>query len=122
MTQETASIIQHCPTTRRDGEPCTARPGPSGYCIGHDAGAEDARRKGGLGKSRAIRAEKLLPARLRPIAVMLEEALGEVHRGDLDPRVATAMASLAGALVKVITSGEMEERLRALEARLNGAK
>ena len=59
----------------------------------------------------------MLPARLRPIAVMLEEVLGEVHRGDLDPRVATAMASFAGAWVKVITSGEMEERLRALEAR-----
>ena len=64
----------------------------------------------------------MLPARLRPIAVMLEEALGEVHHGNLDPRVATAMASLAGALVKVITSGEMEERLRALEVRQNGTK
>ena len=41
----------------------------------------------------------------------------EVHDGELDPRQAQAMASLAGALVRVITSGELEERLRSLEAK-----
>ena len=52
---------------------------------------------------------------------MLEAALGEVYRGELDPRQAQAMASLAGAVVRVITAGELEERLRALEARQNGS-
>ena len=42
---------------------------------------------------------------------------GGVHRGELDPRAASAMASLAGALVRTITAGELEERLRALEDR-----
>ena len=37
--------------------------------------------------------------------------------GKLDPRAASAMASLAGALVRAITAGELEERLRALEDR-----
>ena len=58
-----------------------------------------------------------MPARLRPVAILLETALEEVHAGTLDPRQATAMAFIAGALVRVITSGEMEERMRALEAR-----
>lgn len=89
----------------------------SGFCIGHNPGAQEARRKGGRGKSRAERAKKLLPARLRPVAAMLEDALREVHRGDLDPGVATAMASLSGALVRVTTAGELEERLRTLEER-----
>ena len=88
-----------------------------GYCIGHDPGAQDARRKGGHAKSRAERAAKLLPAPLQPMVSLLEDALGEVHRGELDPRAASAMASLAGALVRAITAGELEERLRALEAR-----
>ena len=48
---------------------------------------------------------------------LLEYALGEVHRGELDPRAASAMASLAGALVRAMTAGELEERLRALEDR-----
>ena len=57
----------------------------------------------------------MLPARLRPVADLLEKALEEVHEGQLDPRVATAMASLAGALVRVFQAGEMEERMRKLE-------
>ena len=122
MTQETPSIPQHCPAVRKDGARCMARPGPSGYCIGHNSGAQDARRKGGRGKSRAERAGKLLPARLRPVADILEKAIGEVHLGALDQRQASAMAALAGAIVRVITAGELEERLRALEARQNGSK
>ena len=117
---ETPSIAQHCVSTRRDGEPCTAQAGASGYCIGHDPGAVEARRKGGHGKSRAERAGKLLPARLQPMVSLLEDALGEVHRGELDPRAASAMASLAGALVRAMTAGELEERLRALEDRGGG--
>ncbi len=107
--------IQRCPAVRKDGRPCTASTGSSGFCIGHDPSAQEARRKGGLATSKAARAGKLLPARLRPVADLLEKALEEVHEGQLDPRVATAMASLAGALVKVFQAGEMEERLRRLE-------
>ena len=114
---ETPSVTQRCTSLRRDGLPCTAQAGTSGYCIGHDPGALDARRKGGHATSRAERAGKLLPARLQPMVSLLEDALGEVHRGELDPRAASAMASLAGALVRTITAGELEERLRVLEDR-----
>jgi hypothetical protein len=47
----------------------------------------------------------------------LELALGQVYRREIDPRVATAMASLAGAMVRVLTSGELEQRVRLLEER-----
>jgi len=115
--RETPSVPQRCVSTRRDEALCTAHPGASGYCIGHDPGALEARRKGGHATSRAERAGKLLPARLQPVVSLLEDALSEVHRGELDPRSASAMASLAGALVRTITAGELEERLRALEDR-----
>ena len=115
--RKTPSVTQRCVSTRRDGAPCTAQAGTSGYCIGHDPGALEARRKGGHGKSRAERAAKLLPARLQPVVSLLENALGEVHRGELDPHAASAMASLTGVLVRTITAGELEERLRTLEDR-----
>ena len=79
--------------------------------------AQEARRKGGKGTSRASRAMKLAPAALRPVFCRLSDALVQVHEGELDPRVATAMASLAGAMVRVLTSGELEERVRNLEER-----
>ena len=115
--RKTPSVTQRCTSLRRNGSPCTAKAGPTGYCIGHAPGAQDARRKGGHAASRAERAGKLLPARLQPMVSLLEDALGEVHRGELDPRAASAMASLAGALVRAMTAGELEERLRALEDR-----
>ena len=67
----------------------------------------EARRKGGHPKSRAERTAKLLPARLQPKVSPLEDALAGVHRGELDPRPASAMDSFAGAPVRAITAGEL---------------
>ena len=108
-------VNERCPAIKKDGTLCTANTSRDGFCIGHSPHAQEARRKGGYATSRAARASKLLPVRLRPIADILESALSEVHLGELRPQQAQAMASLAGALVKVIQSGELEERLRNLE-------
>lgn len=75
----------------------------------------EARRKGGHASARAVRLGKLVPPRLLGVFDALEEALGQVHDGELDPRIATAMASLAGAMVRVLTAGELEERVRRIE-------
>ena len=83
-------------------------------------GAQEARRKGGHATSGTERAGELPPARLQPVVSILEGALGEVHRGELAPPAASAMASLAGALVRAMTAGELEERLRVLEDRGGG--
>ncbi len=101
-----------CPAPTKSGKPCQGRPRDSGYCFAHDPATKEereaARVKGGQKSSRAARLEKLLPSRLRPTFDMLEAAMKEVHEGRLDPRQATAMASLAGAMVKVIKAGEEE--------------
>ncbi len=109
--------VSHCPAIKKNGERCKGRPGADGYCIGHTPTADEARRKGGAGKRRSAKAVKLLPVRLRPIAARLEKALEEVHEHRLDPREAQAMASIANALAKVVSIGEMEERIRTLESR-----
>ena len=51
--RETPGVNQRCTSIRRDGAPCTAKAGASGYCIGHDPGAQEARHKDGHAKSRA---------------------------------------------------------------------
>ena len=108
-----------CTALRRDGQPCRARASLNGLCIGHQPAAAEARRKGGFRSSKAHRLQRMLPARLRPVAAVLERAIMQTHRGDLDPRAATALASLASALVRVLESGEIEDRLRRLEAELH---
>jgi hypothetical protein len=53
-----------------------------------------------------------------PVFNMLEKALAEVYTGQLDTKRATAMAALARSMVAVLTSGDLEERLRNLEVRV----
>jgi hypothetical protein len=113
--QQSSSSPKHCPATRKDGQPCQAPAGSDGWCIGHRPGAKDARSRGGKGKSRAARAGKLLPARLRPIVDRLEKALDDVETGKITPAQGQAMASLSRAIVQVFTAGELEERMRDLE-------
>ena len=110
-----------CTATKRDGTPCTTPVvGDGRYCFGHDpalaAKRAEARRRGGQNRSRQRRLQRLLPETLKPVVVLLLEAIEEVHRGELAPAQASAIAALSGALVRVYTAGQLEERLAALEA------
>jgi hypothetical protein len=109
-----------CEATRRDGERCQTRiVGNGPYCFGHDPAMREkrtaARRQGGQNKANRIRLAKIMPLRLVPVWEQLEQALADVLTGDLDPKQASAAASVARALVAVQQAGEVEERLRKLE-------
>ncbi|HEY7068328.1 MAG TPA: hypothetical protein VII06_43165 [Chloroflexota bacterium] len=115
-----------CTATRRDGQPCQAPALPGEVlCWGHSptvaAQRQAARQTGGHHTAAAVRLGKLVPPRLVPIFEELVEALGEVHRGPLPAGRALAMAALARAAVAVLQAGEVEQRLRDLEARERGA-
>lgn len=110
----------HCRGTRTDGEPCGSQiVSESGYCFAHDdTKAEErtqARRRGGHASSAISRTRRLAPTALRDTYTSLEAALSEVHDGGLSPARASAMASVARAMVFVLQSGELEERVRAIE-------
>ena len=112
--------VRHCAGVRKDGTPCTTRVLAGGrYCFAHAPELAErrteARRRGGRQRRNAVRLRGLMPPRLVPIFDTLAVALAEVHHGDLDPKQAQAMASLARALVAVLTAGELEERVRKLE-------
>lgn len=49
---------------------------------------------------------------------MLSEAMGDTKTGKMEPKIAQALAALAGALVRVVGAGEMEERVRELERQM----
>mgnify|MGYP001577788517 CR=1 FL=1 len=115
-----------CAAATKSGQPCRGRPLPGRpFCLSHDpslaAERDAARQKGGRNRAAAARLGKLLPARLAPTFEKLEAALGEVHDGALDPKVAGAMAAIARAMVAVLQAGELEQRVRELEARAAGA-
>ena len=119
-------VPKRCTATRKDGQPCTAPVlDGSTYCFAHSPERaeerEQARRKGGASTASSARLRGLVPPRLLSVYDTLESALQEVHDGSLDPKQASAMAAIARAMVATLTSGELEQRLRDMEARLNGA-
>jgi hypothetical protein len=120
------SSSPRCESAKKDGTPChaVAANGGGRFCLGHDPALAErraqARREGGRNKSRATRAKKFLPNNLRPIAALLERAFEETYTGALDYRRASALASLAGALVRLYQAGEFEERMSRIEERING--
>jgi hypothetical protein len=60
-----------------------------------------------------------MPERMRPVADLLATAMAQTFRGQMDPRRSSALAALASAYVRVVTAGELEQRLEKLEAAVN---
>lgn len=112
-----------CEGRRRDGSRCTsAIVLDSGFCFAHDesrrADRAAASARGGKGRGRIARADRLVPSSLRAPLALLFEVLDEVHRGELDPRVAGAMAAVAGAITRLYSAGVVEDRITELEAQI----
>ena len=124
MTDEQRS---RCMATRKDGQPCTVRVvGDGCFCFAHSPDLVDkrtqAQRRGGKNRANAARLRALTPPRLVVTFDRLEQALLDVLSGDLEPQQATAAAAVARAMVAVLTSGELEERLRRLEGDTGGGQ
>jgi hypothetical protein len=118
-----------CAAARKDGNPCQATPTHSGYCFAHNPALSSKRRearvKGGKGKSRTVRAQKLLPDDLQVLDTLLDRAIAGVYQGALLPAQGTSIASLVGAKVrlrevslKIAEQVELKEEVAALERRL----
>jgi Family of unknown function (DUF5763) len=114
-------MANRCNATRRDGAPCATPARASGYCFAHDpalaAVRADASRRGGHGRSNVARLRTKMPPDLRDVLDQLLQALEETYGGQLEPRVANAMATLCGAIVRVYELGELAVRVQALEER-----
>jgi hypothetical protein len=109
-----------CTATRVNGtsRSAAARPGKT-LCFAHDpelqAKRQAARVNGGAGKSTSRRLDRLTPAGLRPVLDKLYAALDGLEDGSVEPKVGTAMASVASVIVRVHEAAEVEARLAALE-------
>ena len=105
-------------TLVRGGGRCHGFAGYSGYCAPHDPVFldEKARTEHPLRGHVGNKLMRLMPPRLRPVFERLVVAMNDVVDGNITPSQATALAALATASVRVLQMGELEERLRALDA------
>ena len=113
-----------CTGRNKSGAPCSAQAWKDGLCRWHHPELEsqraEERRRGGHARSNAARARKKLAGDVRDmndVKSRLMVALAKVEEGELEPGPANAMANLARAIATVAQAGEMEDRIRELEAR-----
>jgi hypothetical protein len=115
------TLQRTCQATKRDGSPCRSQVlSDASFCFTHSPTRADeraeARRRGGQGRSSAARLRRLVPPRLVSVYDALEAALTDVRSGEITPQQGQAMAAIARALAAVLQAGELEQRLRDLEA------
>jgi len=116
---------RQCEHKLNSGKRCLARARKEDrFCFFHSPDVVQerlkARKSGGIARSK--KAAVLPDAPERPLRNCLEvcellgEAINQVRRGELEPRVANAVGYLAGLLLKALEQGRLEERLAHLEA------
>jgi hypothetical protein len=117
-----------CEFQKRDGQRCGAdAQSDKTMCVFHDpakaAAGRRARRLGGINRSQPAAS---LPSEtpdhplnsVRDVSILLGHSINQVRRGQLAPRVATAIGYLAGILLGALQQGPLEERLQRLEETL----
>lgn len=112
--------IRVCKQPTKSGKPCGFPPmKDSDYCYQHDPNGADARRKsnavGGRNRATKERIYAALPEDLKDTANVLYRTLGALERGDMEPARATAIATVARAIVAVFETGDAERRISEIE-------
>ena len=116
-----------CKGTKKDGSRCNAPAGPGGYCTFHAphngrALAEGRKRGGERHRTPhgAIDAATL-PGKVRTLAdvlSVLDYALSEALAGENSIARGRLLVAIAGAFIEAIKTGELEQRIQAIEAAL----
>jgi hypothetical protein len=111
-----------CRARRKDGEPCRSTAGANGFCLWHDperaAERDRARKTGGAHKATHYRMGERVPPVLRVTLEQLVKALKDTGAGTMDPRVGSAQAAIAGAIVRVYEASIGEQQAAELERRI----
>lgn len=112
-------MSRQCPSLNRTGEPCTAQVADGKtFCVWHDPERREEakliRQSGGRNSSREARAKRLLRAGMESLGDVndvMKIAMLDVQRGKLDPKIANAMANLAGKIKELSITTEYGEEI-----------
>ena len=117
---------QQCTSETKTGKQCRAPAVADGLCLSHHPDYRDRLRlgqsRGGAARSNANRAARLLPDDLKGVGAMLLQAMRDVRDGSLDPKQASALASLANAYRGVFEVGTLDAKLADIDERLKAAE
>jgi hypothetical protein len=113
-----------CKGAKPDGSCCTvaALPG-SDFCFFHDpARAGERQEAQALGgrrhcmKTLNADAPDVKVEDCQDVRLLIAETINQVRKGAIDPRVANAVGYLANVFIKAVEQGDLESRLKEIEA------
>lgn len=113
-----------CKGAKPDGSGCTLSPlQGSDFCFFHDpARAAERREAQSLGgrhnhmKTLDPEAPDVKVENCQDVRLLIAETINQVRKGAIDPRVANAVGYLANVFIKAVEHGDLENRLREIEA------
>lgn len=112
-----------CRAKTKAGKPCAAPATGSGFCNlhSHPGRASELGRRGGLRNRHSCSpigdATSAIPNTGAEIRALLAHAMADVKSGHTDPRIGTALAYMASALLKAIEIEELELRIERLQSK-----
>ena len=118
--------MKHCKATKKNGERCTVKAGPDGFCTFHSPAHGKARamgRKRGGERHRIPHAGNAddVPKQVRTLAdvlAVLDYALAEAMPLENSVQRGRLIVGIAHAFIEAIKTGELESRLAAIESAL----
>jgi hypothetical protein len=122
------TTVTRCKAKKPDGTRCNSSVLPgSNFCFFHDP-AKAAERRGAqaLGgrqnrlKTLYSRASDMKIRDCGDVVTLMSEAINQVRKGAIDPRVANAVGYLVNVVIKALEQDELETRIERLEALLGG--
>lgn len=132
LDREVKQMKQKCEFRKKNGQRCGAdAQSEKTLCVFHDPAkaAADRRAKqlGGINRSRMEAAQPPDTAghplnNVHDVSLLLGQSINQVRRGQLAPRVCTAVGYLAGILLSALQQGPLEKRLQRLETTLGLGK
>ena len=109
-----------CQALTSAGAPCPSWPKHgSTLCVFHTPGvAATLGAKGGRRRATYLGEPLEVPQCAADVQKMMATMMAQVTRGDVDPRIAACVGSLAGQYLKALELYELEERMAAMKAKL----
>jgi hypothetical protein len=116
------SLGAQCQGKTKEGKPCKAPPTSGGLCYFH-ANPDQARilgQKGGRKKLYQV-TDVVVPQNITmaTLATVLDQVLGELLAGRMEPRVATAVGQLVNTRRRLTETVDLETRVAELERKLS---
>lgn len=126
MKKPDTEMAEACERIKDNGQRCRAiSMENSRFCFFHNPAAQKVRKaaqqRGGRANQAAVLPADAVDVQLesaRDIAILLAQIINQTRRGQIGPKVASTIGYLASSLVRVLETGEVEERLARVEKAL----